>query len=76
VACIVAPDVETDGDIFIAEDLCHAFVVVPALVVDAGGENVGIATVAVEIPRVADVGEVVHGDVEVAVVVVVATEKV
>ena len=76
VACVVAPDVEAARDTFVAEDLRHAFVIVPALVVNAGGEDVGVTPVAVEIPGVADVGEVVHGDVEVAVVVVVAGEKV
>src|ERR1700760_35564 len=76
VACVVAPHVETARDAFVAEDLCHAFVVVPTLVVNAGGEDVAVTAVAIEIPRVADVGKVMHGDVEVAVVVVVAAEKV
>src|SRR5580698_8310000 len=65
VACVVAPYVETARDTFVAKDLCHAFIFVPALIVDTGCEDVGVATVAVEIPGVADVGEVVHGDVEV-----------
>ena len=50
VACVVAPDVEAARDTFVAEDLRHAFVVVPTLVVDAGGENVSITAVTVEIP--------------------------
>src|ERR1700678_1763189 len=76
VACVVAPYIETARDAFVAEDLRHAFVVVPTLVVNAGGEDVVVTAVTIEIPGVADVGEVVHGDVEVAVVVVVAAEKV
>jgi hypothetical protein len=76
VACVVAPDVEAARDTFVAEYLCHTFVVVPALIVNTCGQDVGIAPIAVEIPGVADVGEVVHGNVEVAVVVVVAGEKV
>lgn len=76
VACVVAPYIEAARDAFVAEDLRHAFVVVPTLVVNAGGEDVVVTAVTIEIPGVADVGEVVHGDVEVAVVVVVAAEKV
>ena len=74
-AGVVTPDVELAGDVFVAEDLRHAFVRVPALVVHAGGEDVLVVPVAVEIPGVAHVRQVVHGDVEVAVVVVVAGEK-
>ena len=74
-ACIVAPDFETTGDIFFTEDLGHAFVGVPALIVDAGGEDVFVAAVALEICRVVHVLKVVCGDVEVAVVIVVAGEE-
>ena len=74
-AGVVAPDVEAAGDAFVAKDLRHTFVVVPALVVDTGGKKVGVAPIAVEIPGIADVGQVVHGDIEVAVVVVVAGEE-
>src|SRR5271155_1096757 len=75
VACVVAPDVEAAGDVFVAEDLRHAFVVVPALVVNASGEYVGVPAVTIEIPGVADGREVVRGNVEVSVVVVVAAKK-
>ena len=74
-AGVVSPDVEAAGDIFVAEDLRHTFVCVPALVVHAGREDVGVVPVAIEIPGVADVRQIVHGDVEVAVVVVVAGEE-
>ena len=74
-ACIVAPDFEATGDIFVAEDLRHTLVGVPALVVNAGSEEVLIAPVALEVCGVAHVLQVVHGDVEVAIVVVVAGEE-
>jgi len=76
VAGVVTPDVELAGDVFVAKDLRHAFVCVPALVVHAGGKDVGVVLVAAKVPGVADVRQVVHGDVEVAVVVVVAVEEV
>jgi predicted alpha/beta superfamily hydrolase len=75
VAGVVAPDFETAGDIFAAEDLGHAFVGVPALIVNAGGEDVLVTAVAFEVYRVAHVLKVVHGNVEVAVVVIVAREE-
>ncbi len=73
---VVAPDIEAARNIFVAKDLRHAFVLVPALIVNTGGEDVGITAVTIEIPRIADVWEIVHRNVEVAVVVVVAAEKV
>jgi len=75
VAGVVSPDVELAGDAFRSEDVRNAFIGVPALIVDAGGEDVFVAPVLIEIPGVVQVREVVHGDVEVAVVVVVAGEK-
>jgi hypothetical protein len=75
VAGIVTPDIELAGNTFITEDLGHAFVRVPALVVHAGREDVLVVPVAVEIPGIAGVRQIVHGDVEVAVVVVVAGEE-
>ena len=73
---VVSPYVEAAWNSFVAEDLRHALVVVPALIVDTGCEDVGVVTEAIEIPMVADVGQVMRGDVEVAVVVVVAAEEV
>src|SRR5258708_22200551 len=72
---VVTPYIELAGDVLVAEDLRHAFVCVPALVVHAGREDVFVVPVAVEIPGIAGVRQVVHGDVEVAVVVVVAGEE-
>ena len=51
------------------------FVVAAAHVFVAGGENVGVVAVLIEEPGVGEVGDVVSGDVVVAVVVVVAVEE-
>jgi predicted alpha/beta superfamily hydrolase len=76
VAGIVSPDVEVAWNIFGAEDLRHALICVPALVVNAGCEDISVAPVLLEILGIADVGQIVRRDVEVAVVVVVPREKV
>jgi len=75
VAGVVAPDVEAARYVFVAEDLREVFVVAAAHVFVAGGEDVGVVLVLVEEPGVGEVGQIVGGDVVVAVVVVVAVEE-
>jgi len=76
VTCVVSPYIEPARNSFVAKDLRHAFVVVPALVVDTGCKDVGVVTEAIEIPMVTDVRQIMRGNVEVTVVVVVAAQEV
>ena len=71
----VSQDVELVGNALFAEDTVELLVVAEALIVPAGGEDVCIALVAVEVPCVAEVGQVVRGQVEIDIFVVVAVEK-
>src|SRR5438477_6090904 len=52
VAGLVAPDVQTMGDVFGSHDLCQSLIFVPAHVVFAGGEHVLVLAIAVEVPGV------------------------
>lgn len=74
-ASVVAPDVEATGNLLGMENVGHLLVHVAAHVVDAGGEDTGVATIGVEVMSIAHVWHVVGGEVEVTVLVVVAGEK-
>lgn len=71
----VAPDIEAARYLFCVEDVGHLLVHLATDVVDAGGKDTGVATEIVKVMSVADVRHVVGGQVEVAVLIVVAGEE-
>lgn len=75
-ACAVSPYIETARNVLRPEHLCHPLIVIPAHVVHTGRQHIVISSVMSEVPWVAHVGHIVHGQVEVAVIVVVAIQEI
>ncbi len=70
------PCVELVRNAFGAHDAVEILILSEALVVPTCAEDVGVAPVVVEEPWVAQVRQVVRGQIEVAILVVVAVEKI
>jgi hypothetical protein len=75
VAGVVAPDIELAGNFLGVEDVGHLLVHLATDIVDAGGEDAGVAAVVIEVMGIVHVRHVVGRQVEVAILVVVAGEE-
>lgn len=75
VACAIAPDIEAAGNLLGVEDVGHLLIHVAADVVHSGGEDAVVAAIEVEVVSIAHVRHVVGGQVEIAILVVVAGEE-
>src|SRR5947209_7547681 len=75
VAGAVSPPVDPVRNGLLAHDLRQSLVLVPAHLVFSGCQNISILTVMVQAPGIADILEVMGRTIEVAVVVIVAVEK-
>src|SRR5580692_5463420 len=70
------PGVDPVGNALGAHDAVEVLILPEALIVPAGAENVRVAPVAIEEPGIAEIGQVMRRQIEVAVLVVVAVEEV
>ena len=70
------PCVELVRDSLGTHDAVEVLILAEALVVPAGGEDVGVAAVVVKEPGISEIGQIVSGQVEVAILVVVAAQEV
>ena len=70
------PRVELVGNAFGAHDAVEILVLAEALIVPAGGEDVGVVAILIEKPGVRHVGKVVSGEIEIAILIVIANEEV
>src|ERR1035437_7093606 len=70
------PDVELMRDAFRTHDAIEVLILTEALIVPAGREDVSVAAVMVEEPRIFEVGQIMRGQIVIAVLVIVAAQKV
>jgi len=64
------------GYAFGTHDAVEILVLAEALIVPPGGEDVGVVAILLEKPGVGHVGKVVGGEIEIAILIVVANEEV
>ena len=69
------PNVEPMRNSLLAQDAIELLILREALVVPSGGQHVRTGAKAIEEPRIFKPGQVVRGQMEVAIFVVVAVEK-
>src|SRR5215469_14941408 len=74
-ASVVPPYIQPMRNVPVAHDFGQAFVLVPAHIVFTGREDVFVLAVAIEVPGITHVSQIMGRVVEVAVVVIVAIEE-
>ena len=69
------PDVNLVRNPFVIQNAIELLILAQALVVPTGGEHILVAPKTIEKPWIREAGQIVRGQMEVAIVVVIAVEK-